>query len=144
MNGKYHSEYESKKCSVQEVLDSISSDDVIIAGGSALEPQATLSRLHEVANRCENLTVFVALGSTPYPFMMEERYRGVFHTHCNFKMSAGRASHRLGLSDTIPADLHISEKYWAGEHHPNLFICQAAPMDEEFRAGAAGNAFPVA
>ena len=127
----FQSEYRSKLCSVSDVLDSISSGDVIIAGGSALEPTTTLSRLHEVADRCRDVTVFVALGSTPYPFMTDVSYRHAFRTHCNFKMGAGRTSHRLNMSDTIPADLHISEQFWAREHKPNVFICQATPMDEQ-------------
>ena len=127
---RFQTEYNAKKCTVSDALAGIHSNDIIVCGGSALEPRAILNEMHTIADSCENVTVFVAVGTTPYPFMVDPQYKASFRTHCNFKMGAGRQAHRLNLSDTVPADLHLGERYWAREHKPTVFISQATPMDE--------------
>ena len=122
--------YKQRLSSVDAVLGEIRSGDVIVCGGSSLEPQALLWRLHELRGRVENITVMVALGVTPYPFMVNEEYADTFRVPVNFMQSAARTAHKLGIAEFVPSDLDDGYMHWTREHQPDWCFIQASPPDD--------------
>lgn len=133
----FQAEYEQKRTSADQILGRIRSGDVIVCGGSALEPQGLMNRLHELRGRVENVTVMVALGVTPYPFMSDGVYRDTFRIPVSFMQGAGRRAHGLGLAEFVPSDLNDGYVQWARRHEPDWFFIQSSPMNErgEFSVG---------
>lgn len=133
----FRKEFEQKTVTADTVLDQIRSGDVIVCGGSGLEPQHLMGRLHELHGRVTDLTVLVALGVTPYPFMTEEKYRGTFRVPVNFMQTAGRRAHSLGIAEFVPSDLNDGYVHWARKHAPDWCFIQSSPMNErgEFCVG---------
>jgi len=123
-------EYRQKLAAPEDILAMIRSGDVIIAGGSALEPQCMLSRLHELRGRVENITCMVALGITPYPFMTEPQYADTFRVPTNFMQGAGRKAHSLGIGEFLPADLDNGCSFWNERNDPDWCFIQSSSMNE--------------
>ena len=57
----YKALYESKKCSVQECLNLIQSNDVIATGTDSNAAVTILKELHTIADRVENVWVIKGL-----------------------------------------------------------------------------------
>ena len=126
----FYEEYKQKIASPDDILSMIRSGDVINCGGSSIEPQLMLSRLHELRGRVENITCMVALGVTDYPFMTQPEYADTFRVPTNFMQTAGRRAHSLGIAEFLPADLDNGCSFWQERHPSDWCFIQSTPMNE--------------
>lgn len=122
--------YEEKQLTVEQGLSKIKSNDNIITGLAAAEPQQILSQLHTIADRVENVTISNCLPMQNYPFFIDAKYKGSFLTEGWFYSPGIRKMHGEGNVSFIPNHLHF-----AGEkrlyHRPcNVFLGTATPMDK--------------
>lgn len=127
---RYQEECRGKTVTVEEALSHIKSGDVIGTSQCGVEPKTLLGNLHTVTPRATNLTMMCGMGITEFPFMNDPAYREYFTLDGIFFMGANRASHRLGLTSSYPANLHNGAGRWVETHRPNVFLGQATPMDE--------------
>lgn len=123
--------YESKKCTVEECLSKIRSNDRIMIGCAANEPANILARLHTIAPRVQNVQVWDSLTLFPHPFMVDPAMAGKIETHSLFFGAAARAGHNAGVCSLVPVYLHDMLRCKEAVSKGNIFICSASPMDEE-------------
>ena len=130
MYGSYGAEYAAKLVSVDEALSHIKDNDVLGAGAAANEPAGLLGRLHTLNGKVHGLKYYCGLGMRDYPFLSDPACQESFSTDCIFMMGAGRASHRKGLTNAFPGNLHNGFGRWC-EHNPlNVFMVAVTPMDK--------------
>ena len=65
--------YKSKMVSIDDAVSMIRSDNDIIVGQCASEPQGCMSRFHIVAEKVTDVRVFSVLTLKPYDFYMKPR-----------------------------------------------------------------------
>ena len=125
----YKKIYDSKKGSVEEALDLIQSGDVIWCSNNYNEPQTLFGRLHEIADRVDNVIVYNSrIGR--YPFMMTPGMNGHINCHNYFYGPSYREAHKLLNASFIPVDLPNYYRM-VNRHKPcNIFTAQVSPMDE--------------
>ena len=125
----YKKIYESKKGTVEDALALIQSGDVIWCSNNYNEPQTLFGRLHEIADRVENVIVYKSrIGE--YPFLVTPGMNGHINCANYFYGPSYRKAHKLLNASFIPVDL---PNYYrsVNMHRPcNIFTAQVSPMDE--------------
>ncbi len=122
--------YNLKKRSLQECLAMIRSDDFIILGQATAAPNETLKAIHTIAGRVENVTVFSGLEGS-FPFQTTEGMAGHITSSGVFFGPGLRTGYKLGNSTYCPGNLHDALVRRMEHRKPNIFVCGAAPMDEQ-------------
>ena len=125
----YKKIYDSKKGTVEDALALIKSGDVIWCSNNYNEPQTLFGRLHEIADRVDNVIVYKSrIGR--YPFMMTPGMNGHINCHNYFYGPSYREAHKLLNASFIPVDLPNYYRM-VNRHKPcNIFTAQVSPMDE--------------
>ncbi len=125
----YKKLYEERKGSVEAALNLIKSGDVIWCSNNYNEPETLFGRLHEIADRVENVIVYKSrIGS--YPFMLTPGMNGHINCHNYFYGPSYRKAHQLLNASFIPVDLPNYYRM-VNRHKPcNIFTAQVTPMDE--------------
>ena len=126
----YQKLYESKKCSVAECLDQISSGDVIATGTDGNSATAILKQLHTIADRVENVWVIKGADNC-YPFMVNPGMNGHINTTGLIMGPGNRESQKLFNYQYMPANLHDWMYRWNENRPNNVLLTAATPMDEE-------------
>ncbi len=125
----YKKIYDSKKGTVEDALNLIQSGDVIWCSNNYNEPQTLFGRLHEIADRVENVIVYKSrIGE--YPFLVTPGMNGHINCANYFYGPSYRKAHKLLNASFIPVDL---PNYYrsVNMHRPcNIFTAQVSPMDE--------------
>ncbi len=126
----YQKIYESKKGTVEDALNMIKSGDIIWCSNNYNEPETLFGRLHEIADRVDNVIVYKSrIGS--YPFMLTPGMNGHINCHNYFYGPSYRQAHKLLNASFIPVDLPNYYRM-VNRHKPcNIFTAQVSPMDEE-------------
>ena len=126
----YKKIYESKKGTVEQALDLIKSGDVIWCSNNYNEPATLFGRLHEIADRVENVIVYKSrIGE--YPFLITPGMDGHINCANYFYGPSYRKAHQLRNAMFIPVDL---PNYYrcVNMHRPcNIFTAQVSPMTED-------------
>lgn len=130
MMNKYQDIYDSKKVTVDEVLENINSGDEIATACCAMEPFTILGSLHKIADKVENVKVLYSLGLGKPRFMLDPTYNDKFDVISFFYMDSARKAHKYGGISYQPCDLHNAVRRRLDYAKPNIFIGSATPMDE--------------
>lgn len=97
--------YQEKKCTMQDVLDSIKSGDVIFTTNNYSEPGEFLSHIHEIAPRVEHVKVWKGRSGL-YPFMVDPSMKGHIEMYNYFfGPTFYKNSLPMGLVDYVTTDL---------------------------------------
>ncbi len=120
----------AKTITLDEALALIKDNDQIVAGMAASEGRATLSRLHEIADRITHVSVDNCLPLSPYPFMLEEQYRDKFTVNSWFFSGDLRKAFKNKNISFIPNQLHFAGVKRAQHLPPDVFIGNATPPDK--------------
>ncbi|MGB9695429.1 MAG: acetyl-CoA hydrolase/transferase family protein [Caldisericaceae bacterium] len=124
-------EYKKKLLSVEEAVSKIKSNDVVVVGMAAAQPQGFLSNLHIAREKVTNVTVVSCLLLKDYeffkyiskdesPFYIESWYLGNFE----------RDLYKKGLATFIPNNLHAAAIDKLAERKINVYVGTATPMDK--------------
>jgi len=129
--GSTMEKYKSKVRSVEDVLRVIKSGDRIVTSFGAAEPRSILSRLHEIKDRVENVTVFTSFSMLNYEFMMRPDMAGHFETSTWFHGPGSRAAMDAGGNvSAVPSHLHNGSRRTADVDKPNVFMGMCTPVDK--------------
>lgn len=123
-------QYNEKKRTMQEILDSIRSGDVIFTTNNYSEPGEILSHIHEIADRVENVKIWKGRSGL-YPFMVDPHMKGHIEMY-NFFFGPTfyKNSLPMGLVDYVPTDLQSYYTTAVSGHPSNVAIAAVTPMDE--------------
>lgn len=127
----YKALYRSKLTDVEGALSLIKDGDIVVGGAVGQEPQLCLNNLHTLAGKVRDITYMSGLGMRAYPFMTAPECKETFTYDCIFLMGPGRAAHRQGQLNFIPAHLHNGFNRWSETHGKvNVFMTAVSPMDK--------------
>lgn len=122
--------YQEKKCTMDQVLHSIRSGDVIFTTNNYSEPGEILSHLHEIAQDVENVKIWKGRSGL-YPFMVDPNMKGHIEMYNYFfGPTFYRNSLPMGLVDYVPSDLQSYYTVAVSGHPSNVAISAVTPMDE--------------
>ncbi len=122
--------YQEKKCTMQDVLDSIKSGDVIFTTNNYSEPGEFLSHIHEIAPRVENVKVWKGRSGL-YPFMVDPSMKGHIEMYNYFfGPTFYKNSLPMGLVDYVTTDLQSYYTTAITGHPANIAVTASTPMDE--------------
>jgi len=127
---KYEEKYKAKKITIEEALSLIKSGDEIVAGFCGLEPMAILSKLHTIAHRVENVTVWQSLGMGYYEFQKNPEYKDRIFTNSWFFSYPTREAQKQGLASYQPCHLHNGMTRKLEVNAPNVYIGTVSTMDK--------------
>ena len=131
MKDEYLQQYAEKKRTMQEVLASIRSGDVIFTTNNYSEPGEILSHIHEIAPNVENVKIWKGRSGL-YPFMVDPGMKGHIEMY-NFFFGPTfyKNSLPMGLVDYVPTDLQSYYTVAVSGHPSNVAIAAVSPMDED-------------
>lgn len=122
--------YQEKKCTMNQILASIRSGDVIFTTNNYSEPGEILSHLHEIAPQVENVKIWKGRSGL-YPFMVDPSMKGHIEMYNYFfGPTFYRNSLPMGLVDYVPSDLQSYYTVAVSGHPSNVAIAAVTPMDE--------------
>jgi acyl-CoA hydrolase len=123
--------YRAKLMSIDEALSKVKSHDRICTSMMAAEPAGLLSRLHTIADRVEDVSVFEALLVGKYEWLDNPRYAPVFKHEAWFYGGPARSAHASHQGATlVPNNLHRAGKDRYQVAPLNVFFATVSPMDK--------------
>lgn len=115
---------------IDQIYELIQSNDEIVVGMAANEPQLFMKNLHTVANRVESVTVTNCLPITDADFFTNEAFKNSFFLDSWFYNKSLRKASKHGNISFIPNHLHFAGKKRLDYKKPKLFITAATPPDK--------------
>lgn len=125
MNGKT-----PKTITIDQAIALVKSNDEIVVGMAADEPQLFMSHLHEAGNRVTNVTVTNCLPIANAEFFIDEKWSKTFQLDGWFYTGVLRKAHEHGNISFIPNHLHLAGKKRLFHKPPDLFVTAATPPDK--------------
>jgi len=124
--------YNSKLRTIEEAIQCIKSNFDIVVAQCASEPQGTMSKLHLIADKVENVRVFSVLTLKPYEFYMNPEMKGHFELASWFHAPGSREALKKGIGTVtyVPNMLHRAATDRIHAHAPEVFIGTCTPMDK--------------
>ncbi|HUX19653.1 MAG TPA: acetyl-CoA hydrolase/transferase C-terminal domain-containing protein, partial [Spirochaetia bacterium] len=131
--GTWNEVYAGKRVSIEEAVSHIKSDDDIIVGQCASEPQGMMGKFHLVRDRVENVRVFSVLTLQPYDFYMLPEMKGHFELCSWFHAPGSREALKKGIGTVtyVPNMLHRAALDRIQAHKPNIFVGTCTPPDSK-------------
>lgn len=126
----YREEYQSKLISLDKALEMVESDTDICVSLAAAEPMDFMNRLHEVADRVQDVNVLTCLNMGDYKFTSDPAMKGHFTNASWFYTPILRKAHPNGTVSYIPNHLYIAARDRLNYRNAHIFIGTAAPMDK--------------
>lgn len=127
----YFAEYNEKKRTVEECLETIKSGDRIFSGFYGGEPRSILRKLHTIADRVEGVELWKATDMEDYPVLTDPAMEGHIDFCSIFIGSTGRKVYGTRHIDYLPNDLHLLMPL-RNQHRPcNIYMTTVSPMDED-------------
>ena len=120
----------AKIITVNEALDLIKDNDYIVAGMCASEGREFFTRLHEVSNRVEHLSVDNCLPLMNYEYMANEKYKDIFDVNSWFFSADLRKAFKNKNISFIPNQLHNAGVQRIEYKKPNIYVGNATPPDK--------------
>ena len=129
--GKWDELYKSKLISIEEAVHKIKSDDDIIVGQCASEPQGSMEKFHLVRDKVENVRVFSVLTLKPYDFFMKPEMKEHFELCSWFHAPGSRQAIKSGTGTVtyVPNMLHRAAADRIHAKKPNIFWGTCTPPD---------------
>jgi acyl-CoA hydrolase len=123
--------YKAKLIPVDEAVSKIGSDNDIIVGQCASEPQGCMSRFHIVGDKVEDVRVFSVLTLKPYDFYMKPEMKGHFELASWFHAPGSRAAIKAGTGTVtyVPNMLHRAATDRIHVRQPDIFFGTCTPPD---------------
>jgi len=124
-------EYKSKLVDIPEAVSKIESDNDIIVGQCASEPQGCMSRFHLAGDRVTDVRVFSVLTLKPYDFYMKPEMKGHFELASWFHAPGSRAALKAGTGTVtyVPNMLHRAATDRIHARRPDIFFGTCTPPD---------------
>ena len=121
--------YRSRLGTLDGALDLIQSGDTIATPIYGCEPTQFLKRLHTIAPRVENVTLWTMLMMGDYPVMMDDSLKGHIDIISFFYNKNCRDGHASGRYQMTPLNLHSVGPTVVATRRPNVFVAAVSPMD---------------
>jgi acyl-CoA hydrolase len=123
--------WRNKLVSMQEVLDHITSNDTIVVGMAAAQPQGFLSSLHSISERVRNVKIVSCLLLQEYSFLADVRADAdtPFNMESWYFGNPERELYKKGLISFVPNNLHNAGREKIEAEHINVFVGTATPPD---------------
>lgn len=120
-----------KLVSMDEVVGRIKTDDTIVVGMAAAQPQGFLSSLHGIREGVHNVKVVSCLLLKDYPFLADvgAGADAVFQMESWYFGAPERELYKKGLISFIPNNLHNAGREKIQAEHINVFVGTATPPD---------------
>lgn len=125
MNGKT-----PQTITIDQAIALVKSNDEIVVGMAADEPQLFMSHLHEAGPRVTNVTVTNCLPIVNAEFFIDEKWSKTFKLDGWFYTGVLRKAHEHGNISFIPNHLHLAGKKRLYHKPPDLFVTAATPPDK--------------
>ena len=122
--------YQQKKKTVAEALSLVRSGDTIVGGTYVCEPLQLYRALHTIANRVQDVTVWLGITTENYPFCSNPAYEDAFFVNSFFYDAQARSNHRRGRISYVPFHLHQMPAGIAAQK-PDIFMTAVPPMDKD-------------
>ncbi|MFA7418020.1 MAG: acetyl-CoA hydrolase/transferase C-terminal domain-containing protein [Acholeplasma sp.] len=122
--------YKDKLITAQEAVKLVKSNDHVVVGMTAAEPQAFMNALHEVADRVKDVVVSSCLPILEAEFFMNPKYIDSFKVGGWFYTNTLRRVHKNGNISFIPNHLHLAGKKRFQHKKPNVFSMATAMPDK--------------
>jgi acyl-CoA hydrolase len=121
----------AKTITVDEALNIIKDKDYIVMGMCASEGREISTRLHEISNRVNNITVDNCLPLKNYEYMTNAKYKDIFEVNSWFFSNDLRKAFNNGNISFIPNQLHAAGVQRIDNKKPDVFIGNATPPNED-------------
>jgi len=126
----YRRMYAERLGTVEDCLNLIRSGDVIWCSNNYNEPETLLSRIHEIADRVENVYIYKSrIGN--YPFMTAPGMDGHVNFGNYFFGPHFREPYRKGYCDYYPVDLPNYYTEVSARKDWQIYAAQVSPMTED-------------
>lgn len=125
MNGKT-----PKIITIEQAIDLVKSNDEIVVGMAANEPQMFMSNLHKAGTRVSNVTVTNCLPIANGEFFLDEKWSQKFKLDGWFYTNVLRKAHEHGNISFIPNHLHLAGKKRLYYKKPDIFVTSATRPDK--------------
>ena len=126
-----HQEYhDSHMITLQQALDLIKSGDTIASGHYGDETCPVLRNIHTIADRVENVTVWLNNPQEDYPFLSMPELNGRIDILTAFYAAPHRRIHDMHRVSYAPNNLHYLARCMTDVKTPNIFFMTVTPMDE--------------
>ncbi len=122
--------YKDKVITALEAVNLVKSNDHIVVGMTAAEPQNFMNSLHLVADKVKNVTVSSCLPILEAEFFMNKKYKESFNVGGWFYTNTLRKIHHNGNISFIPNHLHLAGKKRFQHKKPNVFAMAASMPDK--------------
>ena len=108
MNEKQQALYESKFIDIDKALGLIQSGDTITLGFYGCEPRNMLRKLHTIADRVHDVTVWCTNPAEEYPFLMDDSLAGKIDILTVFYGPILRKVHPSRRVHYAPHNIHMA------------------------------------
>ncbi|QMS85977.1 acetyl-CoA hydrolase/transferase family protein [Candidatus Xianfuyuplasma coldseepsis] len=112
----------AKIITINEALNLVQEGDHIVAGMAASEGREFFTKLHEVSDRIEHITIDNCLPMYPYEFMVNDQYKDHFTVNSWFFSGDIRKAFRNGNIAFIPNQLHFAGVRRIEHKKPNIYV----------------------
>lgn len=119
-----------KYISIQEAINLVKSNDEIVVGMAANEPQLFMSNLHLAGDRVKNVTVTNCLPIANAEFFIDPKWRNTFYLDGWFYTNVLRKAHENGNISFIPNHLHLAGTKRLYHKKPNIFVTACSMPDK--------------
>jgi acyl-CoA hydrolase len=126
----FRDDYRRKLISLEDVLEKVKTDHEVVVALAGAEPRGFLSRIHEIKDRVQNVSVVTCLNMGDYRFCSDPTMKGHFINETWFYSPLTRTAHQGGTATFIPNHLHLAAKKRLDYKKPNIFVGTATPMDK--------------
>lgn len=122
--------YKDKLITADEAVKLVKSNDHVVVGMTASEPQQFMNALHKIADNVEKVTVSSCLPILEAEFFMNPKYKETFNVGGWFYTNTLRKIHHQGNISFIPNHLHLAGKKRFQHMKPNIFAMSASMPDK--------------
>ncbi len=122
--------HDSKLITLRQALGMIKSGDVIASGHYGDETCPFLREIHTIADRVENVTVWLNNPQEDYPFLSMPELNGKIDVITAFYAGPHRRIHDDRRVTYAPNHLHYLAGCMLDVKRPNVFIATVTPMDK--------------
>ncbi|WP_252234664.1 acetyl-CoA hydrolase/transferase C-terminal domain-containing protein [Clostridium sp. ZS1] len=126
----YSEQLKNKIITVEKALSLVKSNDEIVTSLGPCEATLFMSRLHEIRDIVENVTVVSMLSALDYKYHTDPSMAGHFINESTFFAGPARKAHSTGLVSYIPTHLRYAGINRLDYKTPNIFIGAVTPMDK--------------
>lgn len=120
-----------KYITAEQAVQLVKSNDHVVVGMTAAEPQNFMKILHTVADRVKNVVVSNCLPILEAEFFTNPAYKDSFKVAGWFYTATLRKYHKNGNISFIPNHLHLAGKKRFEHMKPNIFVTAASMPDEQ-------------